>query len=156
MTELELVPVGAPHAGAVAALHEDSLGGGWSADSIAQLLSLPNAFGLMACEPARGRALGFILCLPAGDAVDIAALGTAAHSRRRGVARRQVLAACIRARRGGAARLMLEVAADNAPALALYRGLGFAAVARRHDYYGRVGQVACDAIVLQKNLEEPE
>lgn len=152
MTGAELVAVGVAQADEIAALHEEILGGGWSANSVARLLSLPSAFGFLACEPAGGHTIGLILCLPAGDAVDIAALGIAAPYRRRGVARRLVLAAGERARGSGAARLILEVAADNAPALALYRGLGFAAVARRHNYYERSGQPACDAVVLQKKL----
>ena len=38
-------------------------------------------------------------------------------------------------RRAGAESLFLEVAADNAPALALYRGLGMVEIGRRKGYY---------------------
>jgi ribosomal-protein-alanine N-acetyltransferase len=37
----------------------------------------------------------------------------------------------------GSARLILEVAADNAAALALYRAAGFTEIGRRADYYHR-------------------
>lgn len=36
----------------------------------------------------------------------------------------------------GATRMLLEVRHDNEPAIALYRGLGFAEIDRRRDYYG--------------------
>ena len=50
-----------------------------------------------------------------------------------------------------AARLFLEVAADNAAALALYRTAGMAETGRRADYYRRPGG-AVDALVLSKVL----
>ncbi len=156
MTEPELFALDATQAAAIAALHEDIIGGGWSAASITQLLALPSAFGFAARTPGRHDPIGFILCLPAGDAVDIAALGIAAPFRRRGIASRLVLASCKRARQHGAAALMLEVAADNRPALALYGRLGFAAIAQRKDYYKRGCHAACDAVVLQRKLIAPE
>ena len=42
---------------------------------------------------------------------------------------------------------MLEVADDNPAAIELYRGAGFAAVARRASYYG-----GADALVLEMTL----
>lgn len=57
------------------------------------------------------------------------------------------------ARGQGAERVMLEVAADNEPAIALYRDHGFAQVAGRADYYGR----GRDALIMELPLvkEEP-
>jgi ribosomal-protein-alanine N-acetyltransferase len=52
------------------------------------------------------------------------------------------------ARRAEVKRLFLEVAADNAAALRLYKGLGFAAVGRRKAYYRRPGGQPVDAVVL--------
>ena len=50
-----------------------------------------------------------------------------------------------------AGEIFLEVAADNAPGQALYRGFGFAEVGRRRDYYERnIGRV--DALVLRLAL----
>jgi ribosomal-protein-alanine N-acetyltransferase len=96
---------------------------------------------------------GFVLCLPAGEAYDIVAIGVVAEQRRRGLGRRLLAHCALRARQAGALRLMLEVAADDAAALAFYRGTGFAETARRANYYPpRACGAARDALVLAKSL----
>lgn len=59
-----------------------------------------------------------------------------------------------RLRRAGAECLFLEVAADNAPALALYRHLGFADIGRRKGYYPgeSAGSARRDALTMRLDL----
>jgi ribosomal-protein-alanine N-acetyltransferase len=71
---------------------------------------------------------------------------------RRGIARHMVEGLVRAAERAGVRRLYLEVAADNAAALRLYKGLGFAAAGRRKAYYRRPGGTPVDAIVLALDL----
>lgn len=52
----------------------------------------------------------------------------------------------------GAATAFLEVAADNPPALALYRGAGWADAGRRKGYYRRPEGPDADALILRKAL----
>ncbi len=54
----------------------------------------------------------------------------------------------------GAASVHLEVAVDNAAALALYRRSGFEQVGRRRGYYDR-GDATVDALVLRRTLNTP-
>jgi ribosomal-protein-alanine N-acetyltransferase len=49
-------------------------------------------------------------------------------------------------------RAFLEVAADNTPALALYRRCGFAQIACRASYYARAGAADADALILSREL----
>lgn len=60
------------------------------------------------------------------DAFHIARLGVLAQARRRGAAQSLIKEAEIATREAGLSLLTLIVWADNDPALALYRGLGFA------------------------------
>ncbi|MCM0019618.1 MAG: GNAT family N-acetyltransferase, partial [Tagaea sp.] len=73
-------------------------------------------------------------------------LGVAPEYRRQGLGAalvRAVAAVVPRAR-----SLHLEVAADNAPALTLYRTLGFGQIGRRKDYYRRQDGHLADALTF--------
>jgi ribosomal-protein-alanine N-acetyltransferase len=170
-----LVPAGCQHAPVIAALHAATIGTapanagpanampanampanagpageGWSAAWIARLLALPGAFATLCLAP---DPVGFALCLPAGDAVDLVAIGVVASHRRRGIAARLLADCGARAHAAGAERLMLDVAADNRAALALYRRAGFAAVGRRPRYYRAAEDgMERDALVFSKTL----
>jgi [ribosomal protein S18]-alanine N-acetyltransferase len=117
----------------------------WSRGALALLLAQPETVAFLA-EDARGL-LGFILLRRAADEAEVLSLGVARQARRRGLAGRLLAEGC--AWLGpAAARLFLEVAADNAAALALYRSLGFRAVGRREKYYAD----GSDALVLRRDL----
>jgi [ribosomal protein S18]-alanine N-acetyltransferase len=160
MTKTEIIVAGPAHAEIVAALHRATMGTddpnveGWSAAWVAKLLALPGAFACLALAPGDPpEPAGFALCLPAGEAFDLAAIGVTAGRRRAGIAR-LLLAHCEKcARAAGARRLMLEVAEDNGAARAFYAGSGFREVFRRRGYYrAQPGEAARDAIVLSKEL----
>jgi ribosomal-protein-alanine N-acetyltransferase len=156
-----VIAAGPAHAEIVAGLHAATMGadevppgaGGWSAEWVARILALPGAIGLLAVAPDPLGPVGFALCLPAGEAFDLLAIGVLPELRGAGIARR-LLACCEdRARSAGARRLMLEVADDNAAARALYGGAGFTETGRRRGYYSaRPGAAVRDALVLSKAL----
>lgn len=86
----------------------------------------------------------------AGDTADLDRIAVMPSRRRQGVARRLLDALVGTAREQGATRMLLEVAADNDAAVALYAAYGFATINRRSRYY-RSGS---DALVMQLDLEE--
>jgi ribosomal-protein-alanine N-acetyltransferase len=72
--------------------------------------------------------------------------------RRRGLARFLLGLALRQAAKAGAQVALLEVRAGNAPALALYAGLGFRPVGRRPGYYREPVE---DALLLERGGLQP-
>ena len=70
-----------------------------------------------------------------GDVTQIMTIGTDPAWQRRGVGRALLTAMIDRSRALGASAVLLEVAVDNAPALALYTGFGFTTLRTRKGYY---------------------
>jgi|GEM_PF-247259 len=125
---------------------------GWDETAIAGALDA-GGFGAVAfARP--GRLAGAVLASPAGDVADIANIVVAAEARGGGVARALMTLALGMARDRGYERVMLEAAADNAPALGLYSAMGFNNVGRRPNYYRR-GDVLISAEVfaIRLNIE---
>jgi ribosomal-protein-alanine N-acetyltransferase len=146
-------PVGPFDLPALAELHARCFEEAWDETTLAGLLASPGCIGLIAVGEADAT-LGFGLVRIAADEAEILALGTAPTARRRGIADALVDAAVSAARRRGAGRIWLEVAADNAPAQALYRRHGFAAAGRRPGYYRRRGGQRVDAFLYSLVLRE--
>jgi Fur family ferric uptake transcriptional regulator len=134
---------------ALASLHVEAFEDAWSAEALRALLDSPGVFAL-AVEDAR-RPIGFILVRVAAEEAEILTLATSPEHRRRGVARALVRGVAELAAMGGAKALFLEVAEDNAAALALYASEQFAEVGRRAGYYAR-GAGRLDARVLRRDL----
>lgn len=120
-------------------------GAAWDAAAIVRLLALPGA-------RVEAEADGFILILVAADEAEVLTLAVRPEARGRGLGRRLVEAAAQTARENGAAHLFLEVADDNAAALALYARAGFVETGRRPGYYARPGGVRRDALVMAREL----
>lgn len=132
---------------AAAAIHAASFNRGWTAAELANLLGGNTGLGYAARHPDGGLAGFTLFCLVAGEA-DMLTLATAPAARRRGIARGLVVFAAGALARRGAARMTLDVATDNGPALALYRGLGFTEDGRRPGYYPRAGDRRVDGLLL--------
>ncbi len=102
----------------------------WGAGVLRAMLEMPGV--ILAAEAGDG----FVLARAAGGEAEILTLAVRPEARRRGLARRLLDRAAAAARGLGATALFLEVAEDNAPALALYAGAGFVPVGARRGYYG--------------------
>jgi [ribosomal protein S18]-alanine N-acetyltransferase len=77
----------------------------------------------------------YIVCWRVADELHILNLAVDPVSRRKGIAKRLVIAALKHAWQKGAKRAFLEVRASNAAAQKLYLDLGFAGTSVRRDYY---------------------
>lgn len=99
-----------------------------------------------------GGLLGVVSCRVVGDTADLHRVVVASSGRRRGLGAALVEQAVRGCRDAGAHQLLLEVRADNAAALSLYRRLGFTEIDRRPGYYGR----GSDALVMRRRLERDD
>jgi ribosomal-protein-alanine N-acetyltransferase len=149
---VSLLWAGPEHASEIAALHASLFDPPWDAASIRSLLDHPASTAFIVLVGNGKQAAGFILGQLAADAAEILSIGVAEQWQRKGLGRRLVEGLARAAARADARRLYLEVADDNAAALALYRRLGFAEVGRRPKYYHRKGGAAADALTLELKL----
>jgi [ribosomal protein S18]-alanine N-acetyltransferase len=128
----------------LAALHAAAFAKPWSASDLAAFLSRPACRAITTTH-------GFVLFDAADGESEILTLAVAPAARRTGLGRVLMQAAMNEAAAAGAQGMSLEVAVDNEPALALYRGLGFTEISRRRRYYQRPdGEM--DALVLARRL----
>lgn len=137
-------------AAALAALHAGSFDVPWSADEIAALIDGPGGFALVSHEA--GEDTGFLLARAIAGEAEILTVAVAPHRRKLGTGRRLVEAAAEAARATGATALFLEVAIDNAAALALYGRAGFERAGLRPRYYTRLEGEPVDALLLRLSL----
>ena len=133
-------------AAAIAALHKASFQRGWGEEEVYSLLIDKN---VIAHRAVIGRVMaGFILSRLAASEAEILSIAIAPKQRGRGLSR-PLLDLNLRRLAGlGARTVFLEVDENNAPAGALYRRAGFAAVGRRKSYY----QSGANALVLRRDL----
>lgn len=97
--------------------------------------------------------LGYAGLDHAGDTADVMTIVVAPSARRAGLGRDLLAALLDRAGRGGAEHLLLEVRADNEPAIAMYRRAGFEVLTTRPGYYRAAdGGSAIDAWVMRCQL----
>ena len=80
--------------------------------------------------------VGVISLQTVGDVADLHRLVVSPRHRRQGIGAALVVAGLEAVRHAGARTVLLEVAFDNDPAIALYQGLGFEQLYARDHYYG--------------------
>jgi ribosomal-protein-alanine N-acetyltransferase len=119
----------------------------WSAQEFAALLA---DRGVILVTESAGFALGRV----AADEAEVLTIAVDPAARRSGVGARLLGALLTEAATRGATEAFLEVAADNAAALALYRGAGFAEAGRRRGYYRGPSGAATDALILRRALTQ--
>jgi [ribosomal protein S18]-alanine N-acetyltransferase len=133
---------------AVVALESESFTNPWSRETLVwelQNSDVTRAYLLIDDEE---RIVAFCVCWVIFDELHINTLAVAPARRRQGMAStllRHVMADAVAS---GATKATLEVRASNAPALGLYRRLGFHVAATRPGYYAKPPE---DALILWRD-----
>ncbi len=117
----------------------------WSMASFADLLDAPGVF--LETAPT-GFALGRVIL----DEAELLTLAVDPAARRQGTGARLLAAFETSAVGQRATRAYLEVASDNMPAIALYRGAGYAVSGKRPGYYRTGGGLRIDALLMDRAL----
>lgn len=118
----------------------------WTAAQYAETLASPHA--LLTHVPG-AFALGFVV---ADDMAEIAALACDPDRQRQGLASQVLTAFCEQASARGAARVILEVSAENTSAIGFYTKHAFAEAGRRKAYYRQPDGTRVDALVMTRAL----
>lgn len=118
----------------------------WSAADFSGFLTDPLAFVLVEADA------GFLVGRAVAGEAELLTLAVSPDARRRGLGRKLVSRFLYQSRLRLAERAFLEVAADNAPAIALYESAGFAPAGRRRAYYHSPDGPSLDALVLARDL----
>ena len=134
---------------ALARVHAAAFDHPWPPEAFTELMAGPGVFALAATD---GLPVGLILMRAIAGEAEVLTLAVAPTHRRLGAARALLEAGLGQARVLGAQSAFLEVAADNAAAIALYSAAGFAQVGRRAGYYRRTGAAPVDGLVLSRAL----
>jgi ribosomal-protein-alanine N-acetyltransferase len=144
-------PAEAARLAAIARAAFQDRGRGWEAPELLAFAARPGA--LILADGALSD--GALLLQVAGGEAEILDFGVVPARRRHGLGRRLLDSAHFFAREAGAGRMVLEVAADNAPARALYAAAGYSQAGCRRGYYRRRDGSRADALILARPLAEP-
>jgi len=137
--------------GQIMALENEAFPHGWSAQSWAE--EITDHYVAVA-----GDGLGVIAMSEVAGTAELLRVIVSPEARGHGLGRSLVSHGLEWAQHFGAAKVFLEVSADNCAAIKLYESSGFAPVNRRADYYGPGddGVVYCRVIVPLDTLVLPE
>ncbi|MCC0030825.1 MAG: ribosomal protein S18-alanine N-acetyltransferase [Brucellaceae bacterium] len=147
-------PMDATHAHAAARIHAEDFTRPWTDGEFSALLGQEPVFGFVVREEGVATpVLGFVLArLVAGEA-EILTIAVTGRRKRRGLGRMLMRRAMRHLHAERADSLFLEVDETNAPAVALYRKLGFREVGRRNDYYEHKASGRTAALVMRLDLK---
>lgn len=155
--DYELVAMTSGDCAEVAALHSARFPKAWGTGEFHSLLSQEPVFGFVARQTNGPRGTkaplpGFVLARHVAGEAEILTVAVQARLGRVGLGWRLMQAAIREAHRQGGETMFLEVDAGNAPAVGLYRKLGFQTVGERKAYYTDASGAKSTALVMRRDL----
>ncbi|GGA73212.1 ribosomal-protein-alanine acetyltransferase [Nitratireductor aestuarii] len=140
---------------ALASLHEEGFVRPWSSGEFESLLRQDTVFGYAVVEEGvpSGPLCGFVLARHAAGEAEILTIVVPRKLRARGLGHQLMDSVLRHLHAERVESLFLEVDETNAPALALYRRLGFEEVGCRPAYYSNPGSPPTNALVMRRDRQ---
>ncbi|WP_182404985.1 ribosomal protein S18-alanine N-acetyltransferase [Psychrobacter sp. GP33] len=132
-----------------AIIHQQDI---WTYESLTGLLTQDSVKLLVAIHKTSenpGAVVGYCLYQVVFEQAEILRIGTHPNYQRQGIASQLFATLNNELQADKIESLLLEVRADNAPAIALYQQQGFDEIHRRKDYYQHSHKPAMDALIMQ-------
>lgn len=139
----------------MAEIHASGFALGWDRNEMERMLLSDHICDVQVSRALFGEIVtGFAVSRVVAGEAELLSIALDPETRGRGLAGALLGSHLAAVRRGGAELLFLEVATDNAPALALYRKAGFTETGRRKGYYGphSPGDKRRDALTMRIDL----
>lgn len=134
----------------LAQLHAASFHRGWGESEFESMIAERNT--LVHRLRLGRRIVGFAVSRIGADEAEILSIAIDADRRGRGLSRNLLLTHLGHLAGRGVRRIFLEVEENNAPALRLYEGCGFAVVGRRERYYQQANGEQLNALLMSRDL----
>ena len=149
---LHIEPATVKDADVIARLHALGFYRGWPREDFAAYLAdAATTPAYVACD-ARHKVVGFAMLRLTADEAELMTIAVDPKWRGKGIGAALLRAAFADLLMSPARKMFLEVAADNPPAIALYRRHGFAEIGRRDGYFARANGQPATALVMSRNL----
>lgn len=126
----------------------------WTYQTLTDLLEQESISLMVVIDTAEDEVVGYCLYQVVFEQAEILRIGTHPQYQRRGVASKIFAALKKELQNNEVESLLLEVRADNTPAIALYEQQGFEVIHRRQGYYHQPYQPAIDALIMQRSFLE--
>ena len=121
----------------------------WSYQVFTDLLKQDSIQLIMAINSSNNEVVGYCLYQVVFEQAEILRIGTHLDYQRQGMASKLFKWLHKELRANKVESLLLEVRADNNPAIALYQQQGFIVIHQRKGYYQQPHQAAIDALIMQ-------
>lgn len=126
----------------------------WTEQTLAKMLAQDSTHIMIVYKPEgkadNNKVIGYCLYQIIFEQAEILRIGTHPDYQRQGIASQLFATLNNELINNKVESLLLEVRADNAPALALYERQGFVVIHKRKSYYQLPHQPAIDALIMQR------
>ena len=121
----------------------------WTEQTLSDLLEQDSIDLMVVMSTETDEVVGYCLYQVVFEQAEILRIGTRPDYQRQGIASLLFIELNTHLKEIQVENLLLEVRADNAPAIALYEQQGFTVIHKRKGYYQQPHQPAVDALIMQ-------